>query len=84
MAEADEKLVTMMADRGMDPTMLDDPEVRAMITGRMTVGDADACVSQFRADVANGLDGIIVNLPGDDGDPAAVHRAAEVLLAATA
>ncbi|MFI5044482.1 MAG: LLM class F420-dependent oxidoreductase [Acidimicrobiales bacterium] len=83
-AEADEKLLAMLAARGMDPSVLDDPEIRAMVTGRMTVGDADACVAQLRGDLATGLDGIIVNLPGDDGDPGAVRRAGEVLLAATA
>ncbi|MFZ4519533.1 MAG: LLM class F420-dependent oxidoreductase [Microthrixaceae bacterium] len=78
-AEAEERFRGMLAERGMDPSMLDDPGVRAMITARIVVGDADGAVAQLRGALDQGLDGIIVNLPADGGDPAAVGRAAEVV-----
>lgn len=81
-AEAEERLRAMVASRGMDVAMLDDPAVRPMLTSRIMVGDADGVVSQLRSAAANGLDGIIVNLPADGGDPAAVAAAAEVVRAA--
>ncbi len=79
---AEEKFRTMLAERGMDPAVLDDPGVRAMVTARILVGDADGVVSQLRSALGAGLDGIIVNLPADGGDPAAVGRAAEVVRSA--
>lgn len=81
---AEARFVDMLATRGMDPAMLDDPASRTMLTSRIMVGDADGVVDQLRSHVANGLDGIIVNLPADAGDPGAVARAAEVVRAAVA
>jgi alkanesulfonate monooxygenase SsuD/methylene tetrahydromethanopterin reductase-like flavin-dependent oxidoreductase (luciferase family) len=72
----------MVASRGMDVAILDDPAVRQMVTARIIVGDADGVVEQLRAAASHGLDGIIVNLPADGGDPGAVARAAEVVTAA--
>jgi len=81
-AEAEETFREMLATRGMDPAMLDDPAVRAMLTARIIVGDADGVADQLRAATAHGLDGIIVNLPADGGDPTAVTAAAAVVRAA--
>jgi F420-dependent oxidoreductase-like protein len=81
-AQAEETFREMVASRGMDVAILDDPAVRQMVTARIMVGDADGVVEQLRAAASNGLDGIIVNLPADGGDPAAVARAAEVVTAA--
>jgi F420-dependent oxidoreductase-like protein len=81
-AEAEATFREMLATRGMDPAMLDDPAVRAMLTARIIVGDADGVADQLRSAAANGLDGIIVNLPADGGDPASVTASAEVVRAA--
>jgi F420-dependent oxidoreductase-like protein len=81
-AEAEATFREMLSSRGMDPAMLDDDGLRAMLTARIIVGDADGVVDQLRGAAAHGLDGIIVNLPADDGDPAAVAAAAEVVRAA--
>ena len=81
---AEDRFRDMVAARGMDPAMLDDPGTRAMLGARIMVGDADSVAEQLRGHAANGLDGIIVNLPADGGDPGAVARAAEVVRAAVA
>jgi len=81
-AAAEERFRDMVASRGMDVAVLDDPAFRAMVTARIMVGDADGVADQLRTAAANGLDGIIVNLPADGGDPGAVARAAEVVRAA--
>jgi F420-dependent oxidoreductase-like protein len=82
-ADAEAKLRDMVGSRGIDATVLDDAATREMLTSRIIVGDADAAVARLRGHVADGLDGVIVNLPADGGDPAAVARAAEVVLATT-
>ena len=82
--DAEARLRDLVASRGVDPAVLDDDATRAMLTSRIIVGDADAAVARLRGHVSDGLDGIIVNLPADGGDAAAVARAAEVVRAATA
>jgi len=79
--EAEAKLRDMVASRGMDPAMLDDPAVRGMLMGRIVVGDAEAATARLRDAVGCGLDGIIVNLPAEGGDAAAVRDAAAVVRA---
>lgn len=78
-ATAEEKLRGVVASRGMDPAALDDPGVRAMMMQRMMVGGVDT-VAERMASVCgpDGLDGLVVMLPGDVGDaegPAVVARA---------
>lgn len=81
-ADAEAKLRDMVASRGMDPAMLDDESVRPMLLDRIVVGDAEAASARLRGAVANGIDGIIVNLPADGGSDDAVRDAAEAVLAA--
>lgn len=83
-ADAEAKLRDMVAERGMDPAMLDDDSVRPMLLDRIIVGDAESAGARLAEARATGLDGIIVNLPAEGGDPAAVKAAAEVVTAATA
>ena len=59
--------------------MLDDDSVRPMLLDRIIVGDADSATERLRGAVANGLDGIIVNLPADGGSTDAVRDAAAVV-----
>ena len=80
--EAEAKLRDMVASRGMDPAMLDDPAVREMLLGRIVVGDAEVAAARLRDAVGAGLDGIIVNLPAEGGDAGAVRDAAAVVRAA--
>lgn len=81
-ADAEAKLRDMVASRGMDPAMLDDDSVRPMLLDRIIVGDTEGVSERLRGAVAHGLDGIIVNLPADDGSDDAVRDAAEAVLAA--
>ncbi len=82
-ADAEAKLRDMVASRGMDPAMLDDESVRPMILDRIIVGGVDSATDRLRGAVANGLDGIIVNLPADDGSTDAVRDAAALVTNAT-
>jgi F420-dependent oxidoreductase-like protein len=77
--DAEARLRDMLASRGMDPTMLDDPGTRDMVLSRIVVGDADSATARLADAVAAGLDGIIVNLPADAGSPSAVAAAAKVV-----
>jgi F420-dependent oxidoreductase-like protein len=54
----------------------------AALTSRMIVGDADAVGEQIRGLIELGLDGVIVNLPGDSHDPERLAEAGAVLRAA--
>ena len=82
-ADAEAKLRDMVAERGMDPAMLDDESVRPMLLDRIIVGDAESVGARLGEARANGLDGIIVNLPAEGGSPDAVRAAAEVVVTAT-
>jgi F420-dependent oxidoreductase-like protein len=64
--------------RGLDFDTLPDP-LRALFTGRLFLGDADAVGEQVRDVLASGMDGIVVNMPTDTWDLEAVARAGEVL-----
>ena len=47
--------------------------------GRMVWGDPDEVVARVQELMALGLDGFVVNLVADDGDPDAVALAGETL-----
>jgi F420-dependent oxidoreductase-like protein len=68
--EAERKFRDMAAGRGMDPVILDNPEVRGSMLERMMVGGIDKVAEQL-ADLCgpNGLDGIVAMLPADAADP---------------
>ena len=59
-----------LAARGMDYESLDDG-MRAMLSARLIVGDADSVGEQVRALIELGLDGITANLPANGHDPEA-------------
>jgi len=67
---AEEKLRSLVAQRGMDPSSLDDPPVRAMMTSRMMVGGVDSVAQRMRSIChPSGIDGIVAMLPADASDP---------------
>ena len=57
--------------RGLDYDALDDA-TRALVAGRLIVGDADSVGEQIRAIIDLGIDGVCANLPGNGHDPEAV------------
>jgi alkanesulfonate monooxygenase SsuD/methylene tetrahydromethanopterin reductase-like flavin-dependent oxidoreductase (luciferase family) len=83
MEDAVAKRNEFLAARGIDWDQLPD-DVRAMVSARLVVGDADAVGEQVRDLLALGLDGVVFNMPADGWDVEAVSRAGEVLRKATA
>lgn len=84
--DAEEKFRAMASERGMDPVMLDNPEVRRNLLDRMMVGSVERVGEQMAGLCgADGLDGIVAMLPADAADPdgpallARVFRAAGLL-----
>jgi alkanesulfonate monooxygenase SsuD/methylene tetrahydromethanopterin reductase-like flavin-dependent oxidoreductase (luciferase family) len=67
--------------RGLDYDALDDA-TRAMVAGRLIVGDADSVGEQVRAIIDLGLDGVCMNLPGNGHDPEATAATVANVLAA--
>jgi F420-dependent oxidoreductase-like protein len=79
------KLAAVFASRGADlDAVLADPAASAMFMGRMVWGSQDECVARVQELLAVGLDGFVVNLLGDPGDPEAVAFAGETLTKALA
>jgi alkanesulfonate monooxygenase SsuD/methylene tetrahydromethanopterin reductase-like flavin-dependent oxidoreductase (luciferase family) len=79
------KLRGLMAMRGMDPAVLDDPKMREMITSRMIVGSHEQVGEQIAAlcgPSGAGLDGVIVMLPADVANPEGPEEVAGALRAA--
>jgi F420-dependent oxidoreductase-like protein len=64
MAEAASKRNRLLASRGLDWDGLDE-RGQAAVTSRMFVGDPDAVTEQLRDLLAQGLDGVTLNLPLD-------------------
>jgi F420-dependent oxidoreductase-like protein len=71
MEEAETLRNAFLRARGMDWDSLDDG-MRAALTARLTVGDADAVAEGLQALVGLGLDGVTFNLPATGHDPEAV------------
>ena len=80
-AAAADKLSGMLRARGVDdPTpIISDPAIRSQVLPRLLFGDPDEVVAQVQDLVALGLDGVVVNMPSDGHDPAAVTLAGETL-----
>jgi F420-dependent oxidoreductase-like protein len=78
--EARAQLDTQLRARGTDlETVHADPELSAMVLGRMVWGDPDEVVARVQEVMAVGLDGIVVNLLGTPGDTDTVALAGETL-----
>jgi F420-dependent oxidoreductase-like protein len=78
--EARAKLSRLLAGRGTDlDAVLANPELAAMVMGRMVWGDPDEVVARVQELMALGLDGFVVNLIADPGDTEAVALAGETL-----
>lgn len=75
--EAEAKRKAFLADRGIDWDALDD-DTRALVSGRLVVGDADACGEQLQALLDVGMDTFTINLPADAHDPEAVAAVGEL------
>lgn len=78
MEEAETKRNAFLAARGLDWDTLDDA-TRAMVTARMTIGDADAVGEQVERLLEVGLNGVTYNLPTDADSLDAVAFAGDVL-----
>ena len=78
---AAEKLSALLRSRGVDDPapIVDDPAVLREVLPRLLFGDPDEVVAQVHDLVAVGLDGVVVNMPVDGHDPAAVTLAGETL-----
>ncbi len=82
-SDAEEKFRAMAAERGMDPGMLDNPEVRSVFLDRMMVGGIDKVGAQMNSLCGpDGLDGIIAMLPADASDPTGPTLLAKVFRSA--
>ena len=62
-----------LAARGLDWDTLDDA-TKAMVAGRLVVGDADTVSERIGELLATGIDGVIFNMPVDGHDLEAVAR----------
>ena len=81
-ADAEEKFAAMVQARGMDPAMLENPEVRGPMLERIMVGGYETVGEQVRSLCGDdGLDGIIAMTPADAGDPAGPSILANALRA---
>lgn len=78
MEQAQAKRRAALVARGLDPDRMSDAQ-RAIVDGRMVVGDPDSAGEQVTALLALGLDGVVFNMPADAWDLEAVARAGEVL-----
>ena len=80
-AAAAEKLARMLQARGVDDPapIIEDATVRQQVLPRLLFGDPDEVVAQTQDLLAIGLDGVVVNMPADGHDPAAVTLAGETL-----
>jgi F420-dependent oxidoreductase-like protein len=83
---AEAKLAAMLAERGVaDPTeILTDASVRNALIPRLFYGDPDEVAEQVQVLVAQGLDGIAVNMLVDGHDLEAVALAGQTLQKALA
>ena len=80
-AVAAEKLTGMLRSRGIDDPapIVDDADTRTKVLPRLFFGDPDEVVEQVHTLMAVGLDGLVVNMPADAHDPAAVALAGQTL-----
>jgi F420-dependent oxidoreductase-like protein len=80
-ADAAEKLSAMLRARGVDDPsgIVEDAEVRHQVLPRLLFGDPDEVTAQVHDLLAVGLDGVVVNMPSDGHDLAAVRLAGETL-----
>ena len=67
--------------RGLDWDTLDE-DMRALVGGRLVVGDPDAAGERIRELIGVGLDGLTFNMPANGHDPEAVAHTVGVVQAA--
>jgi alkanesulfonate monooxygenase SsuD/methylene tetrahydromethanopterin reductase-like flavin-dependent oxidoreductase (luciferase family) len=78
MEAAEAKRNAFLARRGLDWDTLPD-DLRAQLSARLLVGDADTVGERVHDLLELGLDGVVVNMPADGWDLEAVAHAGEVL-----
>jgi alkanesulfonate monooxygenase SsuD/methylene tetrahydromethanopterin reductase-like flavin-dependent oxidoreductase (luciferase family) len=83
MEDAERMRDQFLQERGLDWSSLDE-NVRAMISARLIVGDADAVGEQIQRLVGLGLDGVTFNLPAGGHIVENVEFAGEVVTKALA
>jgi alkanesulfonate monooxygenase SsuD/methylene tetrahydromethanopterin reductase-like flavin-dependent oxidoreductase (luciferase family) len=79
MEEAEAKRSSMLAERGLPPWDQLDDGLRAMLSDRFVVGDADTAGEQLQSLLDMGLDGFTFNMPADGWDVECVALAGEIL-----
>jgi len=80
-AEVEALLRAMVAGRGMDPAMLDDPGVRAGLTSRIVVGTWEEVADRLGTMTSGelGVDGFSFMLPAHAADPNGPEAVAEAV-----
>ncbi|MET0902479.1 MAG: LLM class F420-dependent oxidoreductase [Acidimicrobiales bacterium] len=81
MEEAEALRNGFLRARGMDWDTLDEG-MRALVAGRLVVGDGDTAGERIQQIVGVGLDGLTFNLPANGHDPDAVAHTVQVVKAA--
>lgn len=81
-AEAERDLADLLASRGVDPSLLSNPEMRVKLLPRIFCGSPDQIVSQVREMRAIGIDGLVVNMPRGISDHDRIRLAGRTLRSA--
>ncbi|MCZ6464757.1 MAG: LLM class flavin-dependent oxidoreductase, partial [Proteobacteria bacterium] len=82
--DAEKGLRAFLGRRGIDFDKLPD-EMREGVQRSVVLGDADTVGERIQQEViGRGVDGVVINLPGNGHEPGAIEQAAEVLKKALA